>query len=299
MISRLENDVYQIILPQGKNSTVNAYYLNDINVLVDTGTDEIESWQTLCNDLENIGRDINDVDTILITHHHIDHVGGLKYLKHKKVYAPKGVKYYSSTEYVSDISTILDKMLLSSKFYLDIETHLRNEIMKDYKINYIDQLLFPEIKIISLQGHSSEDYIYIYKDKFIFSGDIVLSKIFFNCIFDLNPKTRNIFHDQRKLYRNELTVIENLCKDDKIFCLGHSRNEEKGISSKKVLKIISQNKRRMRRTEKKIKNFIDEKNNISTIEFIVDNIFENFIKYSLFLPFGEVSSVLDELQYKK
>ena len=291
MITRLCDDIYQITLPQRLGIPVNAYYLKDVNTLIDSGINELASWKTLCHDLNTVKRDIKNIKTVLITHHHIDHSGGLQYMKNKKVYAPKGLEYYSTSSYLSDIENVLSRYKLSPKFYASIKSQLKNEALKNNSnLDYISKLVIPDMNVIPLQGHSSNDYIYVYKDKYIFSGDIILPKIFFNCIYDLNPENGNVLKEQRRLYKNELEIIAALGTKNKVFFLGHGEGK---INSEKILKFISQNKRRMERTERKIKKIINQGDN--AIESIVNKAFDSFIKYNLFLPFSEANCILNDL----
>ena len=291
MITRLCDDIYQITLPQSLGISVNAYYLKDVNTLIDSGINESASWEMLCHDLNTIKEDIENIKMVLITHHHIDHSGGLQYMTKKKVYAPRGLNYYSTSSYLSDIENVLSRYKLSSRFYTSVKSQLKNEALKNNSnLDYVSKLVIPNMKVISLQGHSSNDYIYVYKGKYIFSGDIILPKIFFNCIYDLNPENGNILKEQRRLYRDELEITITLSTKDRLFFPGHGEGK---VSSEKVLKFVSQNERRMKRTERKIKKIINQGN--TNIESIVNKAFDNFIKYNLFLPFSEASCILNDL----
>jgi len=63
------------IYPLFSSSKGNLFYLenNDTSILIDVGV----SFKSVCLALESIGKSINDIDAILITHEHIDHIRSL------------------------------------------------------------------------------------------------------------------------------------------------------------------------------------------------------------------------------
>ncbi|WP_227357190.1 MBL fold metallo-hydrolase [Haladaptatus salinisoli] len=58
--------------PEGTNS---AYVFPDQGVVIDPGPPSDIAWQNLRNGLQDIGLQLNDLQTILVSHWHIDHVG--------------------------------------------------------------------------------------------------------------------------------------------------------------------------------------------------------------------------------
>lgn len=55
---------------------VNCYLLTRGPLtLVDTGTVTDQSWDDLCNGIRACGHDITDIERVILTHHHADHVG--------------------------------------------------------------------------------------------------------------------------------------------------------------------------------------------------------------------------------
>ncbi|WP_278465446.1 MBL fold metallo-hydrolase [Saccharolobus islandicus] len=73
-----------IKLPDLAIESLNAYLLtlNDKNILIDTGSPSYGSISSLVEELENLGMKISDINEIIITHFHIDHIG-LAYLLSK------------------------------------------------------------------------------------------------------------------------------------------------------------------------------------------------------------------------
>ena len=64
-----------IIYPLFSSSKGNLFYLenNDTSILIDVGV----SFKSVCLALDSIGKSIDDIDAILITHEHTDHIKGL------------------------------------------------------------------------------------------------------------------------------------------------------------------------------------------------------------------------------
>jgi len=56
--------------------TVNAFLvIGDAVTLVDTGENSPECWEAMTKGLNDNGLTINDIDEIVITHAHVDHMG--------------------------------------------------------------------------------------------------------------------------------------------------------------------------------------------------------------------------------
>ena len=71
------NEITRIELPtQFGMNTVNAYLISgDEQVLIDCGEDTDDSWDTLIHSLSEKGLLISDLDRVVITHAHVDHIG--------------------------------------------------------------------------------------------------------------------------------------------------------------------------------------------------------------------------------
>ncbi|QXJ29396.1 MBL-fold metallo-hydrolase superfamily [Saccharolobus shibatae B12] len=73
-----------IKLPDLEIGSLNAYLLtlSDKNILIDTGSPSYGSISSLVEDLEDLGMKISEINEVIITHFHIDHIG-LAYLLSK------------------------------------------------------------------------------------------------------------------------------------------------------------------------------------------------------------------------
>ncbi|MGP4081021.1 MBL fold metallo-hydrolase [Pseudalkalibacillus sp. R45] len=61
---------------------VNVYLINDEKLtLVDTGPKTKEAWEVFLTQINKLGFNVTDIDQVVLTHHHPDHVGLSDYLK--------------------------------------------------------------------------------------------------------------------------------------------------------------------------------------------------------------------------
>ncbi len=129
MIKKLKENVWQICF-ENFGSCVYLVKLKEKTVLIDTGSPDTTS--ELLEALKELKINRNEIDLIILTHFHYDHVGGLVLFRKKPVYASK----------------------------------------KDFGENVIDihELPVKEFQIIETPGHSKGSFCILYKD-ILFSGD--------------------------------------------------------------------------------------------------------------------------------
>ena len=79
----------QVPLPNNPLGHLNSYLINsdEKKVLIDTGLNFKQSFQSLCEDLNAIGIKLEEITDILLTHFHADHVGLLPHLRIKSKHA--------------------------------------------------------------------------------------------------------------------------------------------------------------------------------------------------------------------
>ena len=72
-------------IASGSKGNACLIYNDKTNILIDIGITKVR----LCEGLLEINKDINDIDFVLFTHDHVDHIGGEKFIPLEKKYALK------------------------------------------------------------------------------------------------------------------------------------------------------------------------------------------------------------------
>lgn len=80
------NGGYQIVLPTPYSvGPINVYLIKgDVLTLIDTGPKTKETWNAFCALLAELAIKPDDIEQVILTHHHPDHVGLLDYMPNQK-----------------------------------------------------------------------------------------------------------------------------------------------------------------------------------------------------------------------
>ncbi|MDQ0269351.1 MBL fold metallo-hydrolase [Cytobacillus purgationiresistens] len=96
------NNIAKLVIPTPfPVGDVNLYLISGERLtLIDAGPKTDEAWAALHSELKDLGLTINDIEQIILTHHHPDHVGLLDYFpKEMKVYGhPLNERWLNRTE---------------------------------------------------------------------------------------------------------------------------------------------------------------------------------------------------------
>lgn len=111
------------------------------NILIDTSSKENEN--ELIQELKNLNLKPENIDIIILTHAHYDHVENIKLFENAKIYG--------------DFTHIINS------------NHTQIRIKK---ILPIEKLPLKNLKIFKLPGHTTNDIAILYKN-ILFSGDII------------------------------------------------------------------------------------------------------------------------------
>jgi glyoxylase-like metal-dependent hydrolase (beta-lactamase superfamily II) len=134
MIQKIYSNIWKISFSKF-GSYVYLIKLGDKNILIDTSSPE--NSDELLDDLRKLGLSQENIDTIIITHTHPDHIGGMLLFPNAKVYG-------------------------------NAEDSKKNIIS-------IKKLNIPELIIVETPGHSKESICILYKD-ILFSGDTLFHR---------------------------------------------------------------------------------------------------------------------------
>ncbi|MGD9276435.1 MAG: MBL fold metallo-hydrolase [Candidatus Pacearchaeota archaeon] len=132
MIKKIKQNISSFEFSQF-GSLVYLIKLKNKNIIIDTGSKA--NRKELIEDLEKLNLVPENIDILILTHNHFDHVGNISLFTNAKIFASK------------------------------LE-------FSDEKIIPIDELKIPEFKIIKTPGHTKGSFCILYDDV-LFSGDTI------------------------------------------------------------------------------------------------------------------------------
>jgi glyoxylase-like metal-dependent hydrolase (beta-lactamase superfamily II) len=246
--------------------TANIYHVSgDNNYIVDSGMSE--------NAYKEIKNTINlpKIDMCIITHLHIDHIGGALYLNKYNdipVYISRNdyntIKYMTDhiSEYSSEFKNLMTSNGVSEGLYSRIIEG--NMVMKflDYysslDLNILNNMEIKDTEIIDVPGHSPGSVsIYLRDIKAMITGDHVLGNITPNIsIYSENT-------DYLEMYINSLKKVRNY--DVNIAYPGHRDNITN--FSERIGQIIEHHNRRIKSLSMNLKEWKNAFSLASSIEW--------------------------------
>ncbi|TPG82981.1 MBL fold metallo-hydrolase [Brevibacillus laterosporus] len=231
--------VYQIPLPTPfAVGDVNVYVIEDQGwiTLVDVGPLTDEAWISLENGLARIGYRLADVKQIVLTHHHVDHIGQLekvKNLSQAKVYAhPLAAPYVELDEefmqFHDEFFTTLYKECGLPEELLSVVEKFRSMMATFQQKSTVDEWLvheqgmphLPEWHVLFTPGHS-QSHLSLYRasDQVMIAGDHLLSLISSNAFIE-PPRDRSMARPLTLVqYRTALEMCAAM--DIKLVISGH------------------------------------------------------------------------------
>lgn len=197
----------------------------DENVfLIDTGINTEESWQLLLDRLANQQLSLQDIDFILLTHSHVDHIGLVNRIRQEidiPVYAhPKAFPHLTRDEQFLKM-----RVNFFDKFYaeMDCRSHGKKRVKdmaeaieknKDQAIKgklnpLVDGDIINGFKVISVPGHASDHLAFYEQDSgYLFSGDNLFSHINSNALIE--PDQNGQLIPSLQQYENTLLTLKEL-----------------------------------------------------------------------------------------
>ena len=201
-----DKKVYPIIYPgkYGQMTNINCYLYESKNqlTLIDAGIDSAEYELFFNKKLAEYGFNLTDIDQIILTHHHIDHIGMVN-----KIIEKKQIPVFAH-------STAIERLALTEQYqrtkieffeglyaYYGCEDLLKTRIEKMYKTLQNDEglriqtLIQPiqaqdhigDLFVLETPGHSLDSIsLYDQQTGWLFTGDLIIEKGTTNALVDFD-----------------------------------------------------------------------------------------------------------------
>ncbi|WP_027407688.1 MBL fold metallo-hydrolase [Anoxybacteroides tepidamans] len=226
-----KDEIYRITVPTPfAVGDVNMYVIKGERLtLVDAGVKTEEAWQAFTKQLAEIGYEPTDIEQVVITHHHPDHVGLLDYLPKSipVIGHPKAKPWISKDpQFFAWDGRYFDQFLIecgvSRAFFAklpNVRSSLRYSCERslDVAVGEGDQIAgLPDWTVIETPGHAqSHIVLYREKDGFMIGGDHLLATISSNPLLEPpieegaeRPKPLLQYNDSlRKLLHYEISKV--------------------------------------------------------------------------------------------
>lgn len=279
---------------------VNVYLIKgEALTLIDAGVKTKAAWETFQAKLKEVRLSVEDIEQVILTHHHPDHIGILEWLpEHIPVYGHRYVRpwiekdqafFQFHDEFYKDlfinfgVEGDFDKMLAAMKSTLRFAgtRSLSNEIKEGDKIPG-----FEDWEVIETLGHAQSHLVfYREKDGVLLAGDHLLATISSNPLLE-PPLTPFGERPQPQLqYNNSLRKI--LDHDIQIAYTGH------GGEIKKVHDLIDHRLERQHERAWQVRDMIKE-TPLTTFE-LTKLLFPSVYEKELGFTLSETTGQLDYL----
>ncbi|KZZ86184.1 MBL fold metallo-hydrolase [Bacillus sp. SJS] len=242
---------------------INVYvYKGDALTLIDAGPKTEEALDSLKIQLEKAGYRLEDIEQVIVTHHHPDHVGLLDELKGARFIGhPYNEPWLSrNQEFLENQKTFFQGLLLEFgvdpvflKYIKNLERSLAFSctVSLDGTITSGDEVPgMPGFRVMETPGHA-QSHIALYReaDGLLFGGDVLLKKISANPLLEPpmegteRPKPQLQFNETfdkllqlplSRVFSGHGEIIENAHE------LIHYRKKRQGDRAEEVRKMLVQ-----------------------------------------------------------
>lgn len=299
---RTRREIIPIILPTPfPVGDVFVYVLTGEAVtLVDAGPQTKEALDVLKEQLSRHGITLSDIDQVVLTHHHADHVGLLEDLPRRT----RIIGHQNNEPYINQSEEFLRKEL--DYFYhllqsFGVPEQMSEQLQKfrqDYHISShrpLTQAINEGDKIDGLEewdiyytpGHA-ESHIVLYrpKDRFLLGGDVLLQRISSNPLLEM-PKTGEFRSRPLLDYKRSLKKLADL-KISTIFP-GH------GEIIEDVQQLVNQRLKKQQIRAGEVLGFL-QKEALTPYE-VCQRLFPDKYKNALLFTMSETVGQLDDLEF--
>jgi glyoxylase-like metal-dependent hydrolase (beta-lactamase superfamily II) len=225
-VVKIAKGIWQFELPQMEVQTANVFLIEDEKLtLIDSGPPYERCLDVLLEGLRYLGYKWEDIDVVLLTHPHIDHIGGVAFLPDTpEIWAYKGTEseiesydqyidrwlqlpYLGASEYPELSGLFLSKLSLDwiHDFFPKGGSF---KITREFVDGEVLSLGKRELEVIYTPGHSMHHSGFLLsEDRLLFSGDYMLPR---------GPAMTRFMGDQVEVFqesrkRVELLDVEKVC----------------------------------------------------------------------------------------
>ena len=234
------------LLSSGSKGNSCLVYTDSTKILIDLGT----TCSYVCDELDKLGIDPRDIDAILVSHTHVDHISGIKSF----------IKKYKTKVYVTEVlKDLLEKEIGTFDYELYQD---KKATINDLEINYIKTSHDAEGSIGFIINEGKKSMVYITDTGYI-------NKRYFEALSNKNLYVLESNHDVYMLKNGPYPYfLQQRVVGDK----GHLSNEQ---ASNYLCSWIGKN------TKKIVFAHLSEKNNTpeKVIETFNEKLVENNMKF--------------------
>jgi glyoxylase-like metal-dependent hydrolase (beta-lactamase superfamily II) len=193
---QVADDVYQFKVPMKHNPLgyTYSYFLKESKTLIDAGIPSWDSFAALEKQLAEQNTRIKDIERIIITHMHNDHVGLIDYIRQRAdvktlVHRIADERQKEQTKYYKEMYNNLTEelQLLGGGSFLQFLSRFEHALREEPEPLRLNQLLedgdaidLPgaKLRVIWTPGHAAEHIcLHDAEKRILFSGDHILPKI--------------------------------------------------------------------------------------------------------------------------
>lgn len=203
-----DKKVYPITYPvkYGQMNNINCYLYENQNklILIDAGIDSVNYKEFFLKQLEAYRLKIEDIDQIILTHHHIDHIGMVNYILEKKQipifahpnaierlalteqYQQSKIKFFETLYELYGCGELLKPRIEKMEKTLQNDEGLRIQaiVQPIQARDIVDDLI-----VIETPGHSLDSIsLYDQQTGWFFAGDFIISNGTTNALIDFDEK---------------------------------------------------------------------------------------------------------------
>lgn len=276
---------------------INVYLLKgDYLVLIDTGPNTEEALTSLKLGLKELGYDLQDIEKVVLTHHHSDHAGLVDQFEHAEIYG-----HWRNEPWITfDESFYSTQRKFVHQFFQreGVEKDILKNVIQDTRPDRylcksrLDKLLkegdvipgSPEWKVIETPGHAQSHLsFYNEQDGALIAGDNVIEHLY------PTPLIEHPYNEEEERPKTLLqlrnTLTKHLDYDLDIAYSGHG--EDVYDIKANVEKLLSKHEERA----SKVRQFLKE-GNLTGFE-ISKRLFPNAYDRATYLTMSETVGILD------